>query len=144
MQTFNKDLTLNLSKTPIFIEANNDLFKKKLMNIGSKLSEKVVSINSEQRKQLHIAAVFACNFTNHMFVIANDILTKSNLDFKLLLPIINQTVIKLNKNKPSKVQTGPAKRKDKKIIQNHINDISDNKIKEVYNLISNLILENNA
>ena len=144
LQTFNKDLALNLSETPICIEANNELFKNKLINISSKLSEKVVVINSEQRKQLHIAAVFACNFTNHMFVIADDILTKSNLDFKLLLPIINQTIIKLNKNKPSEVQTGPAKRKDKKIIQNHINDISNNKIKEVYNIISNLILENNA
>ena len=142
LQTFNKDLTLDLSKAPIFIEANNELFRNELMNIGNKLSKKVVLMNSEQRKQLHIAAIFACNFTNHMFVIADTILTKSNIDFKLLLPIINQTIIKLNTNKPSQVQTGPAKRKDKEMIQNHINNISDNKIKEIYSLISDSIIEN--
>ena len=100
-------------------------------------------MKSEQRQQLHIAAVFACNFTNHMFEIASNILNKSNLDFKLLLPIINQTVIKLEKNKPSEVQTGPAKRKDKEIIQKHIDNIQEEKLKDIYKLISNSIMKEN-
>ena len=101
-------------------------------------------MSSEQRKQLHIAAVFACNFSNHMFAIADKILTQSNIDFKLLLPIINQTVKKLNKNKASEVQTGPAKRKDKKIIESHIKKLSDKETKEIYKLISDSIMKNNV
>ena len=99
-------------------------------------------MNSKQRKKIHLAAVFACNFTNHMYTIADTILSKNNTDFKLLLPIINQTVKKLNTNKPSKVQTGPAKRKETKIIESHINQISDKKIKELYKLISESIINN--
>jgi predicted short-subunit dehydrogenase-like oxidoreductase (DUF2520 family) len=143
LQTFNKEISLDFSKTPICIEANNKLFKNKLINIGNNLSDKVVTMSSEQRKRLHIAAVFACNFTNHMFSLSDTILAKSNIDFKLLLPLINQTVRKINQKKPSEVQTGPAKRKDKKVIQSHINSISDKKTKEIYKLISNSILKNN-
>lgn len=143
LQTFKKKISIDLSKTPICIEANNAMFENKLLNIGDNLSEKVVKMSSEQRKQLHIAAVFACNFTNHMFAIADTILTRSHVDFKLLLPIINQTVITLNKKKPSQVQTGPAKRKDMKIINSHIDDLSDKGTKEIYKLISDSIMKSN-
>ena len=144
LQTFNKEVSLDFSKTPICIEANNEMFEKELLNIGNNLSKKVVKMSSEQRKQLHIAAVFACNFSNHMFAIADKILTQSNIDFKVLLPIINQTVKKLNKNKASEVQTGPAKRKDKKIIESHIKKLSDKETKEIYKLISDSIIKNNV
>lgn len=143
LQTFNKEVSIDLSTTPICIEANNQNFHNKLIDVAAKLSKKVVTMKSEQRQQLHIAAVFACNFTNHMFEIANNILNKSNIDFKLLLPIINQTVIKLEKNKPSEVQTGPAKRKDKEIIQKHIDNIQEEKLKDIYKLISNSIMKEN-
>jgi predicted short-subunit dehydrogenase-like oxidoreductase (DUF2520 family) len=143
LQTFNKDMILEFQTIPICIEANNEIFNNKLLDIGDDLSKRAVIMSSEQRKQLHIAAIFACNFTNHMFTIANTILTKSNIDFKLLLPIIKQTVIKINNNKPSVVQTGPAKRQDKKIIQSHIENLSDKKIKEIYKLISESIMTSN-
>ena len=143
LQTFNKEISVDFSKIPICIEANNKSFEHKLQNIGNKLSKKTVTMSSEQRKQLHIAAIFACNFSNYMFSISDTILTKANIDFKLLLPIINQTVIRLNRNKPSQIQTGPAKRKDKEVIQSHINSISDKKIKEIYTLISNSIMSPN-
>ena len=144
LQTFNKSITLDISKTPICIEANNNLFEDELLKIGHALSEKAVIMNSDERKKLHVAAVFSCNFTNHMFAIANTILANSNIDFKLLLPIINQTVKKLNKNKPSEIQTGPAQRKDKKIIKDHVNSIKDKRIKEIYELISKSIMKTNA
>ena len=86
--------------------------------------------------------VFACNFTTEMFSIAYTILTKSNIDFKLLLPLINQTVKKIKANKPSDFQTGPAKRKDQKIIDDHINQISNKQQKEIYKLISDSIIKN--
>ena len=142
LQTFNKAISLDLNKTPICIEPSNKSFKNKLINLGSKLTDKVVTINSDQRKQLHIAAVFACNFVNHMFAISESILKKSNTDFKLLLPIINETIKKINQNKPSTVQTGPAKRKDINVIQDHINNLSNKQTKEIYKLISDSIMKN--
>mgnify|MGYP001277318423 CR=1 FL=1 len=100
-------------------------------------------MSSEQRKQLHIAAVFACNFTNHMFSISYSILAKANIDFKLLLPIINQTVMKITQKTPLETQTGPAKRKDRNIIKSHINNLSNNKTREIYKLITESIMKEN-
>ena len=76
------------------------------------LSKNVINLDSESRRNLHIAAVFACNFSNHMYTISEKILSESDLDFRLLLPLIDQTVMKLKDNKPSDTQTGPAKRND--------------------------------
>jgi predicted short-subunit dehydrogenase-like oxidoreductase (DUF2520 family) len=143
LQTFSRNLELDFSDIPICIEASNSEFENKIINLGKQLSENVVKMNSEQRKQLHIAAVFACNFSNHMYTISDEILSKSNIDFKLLLPLINQTVRKLENNKPSNVQTGPAKRDDKKVINAHLENIEDETTKEVYQLISNAIIKSN-
>ena len=140
LQTFNKDIFLDISHTPIFIETNNNSFEKEIINLGSNLSDKVVKMTSIQRKKLHIAAIFACNFTNHMYTIAHSILKESNIDFELLLPIIKQTTNKLNEEDPGKIQTGPAKRKDTEVINNHINNLSDKTIKEIYKLISKSIM----
>ena len=143
LQTFNKNINLDLSKTPICIESNNKLFENKLVNLGNDLSEQVIKMSSEKREKLHIAAVFASNFTNHMFSIADSILAEAHIDFKLLLPLINQTVKKISQNKPSIMQTGPAKRKDQRIIQNHINKLSNKELKGIYQIISNSIIKNN-
>lgn len=143
LQTFNKRVNLDITKTPICVESKNESFEKELLNIGNKISEKAVLMSSDQRKQLHIAAVFACNFTNHMFSISYSILAKSNIDFKLLLPIINQTVMNITQKTPLETQTGPAKRKDRNIIESHINNLSDNKTREIYKLITESIMKEN-
>ncbi|MAW21764.1 MAG: NADP oxidoreductase [Flavobacteriales bacterium] len=143
LQTFNKNVDLDLSKTPICIEANNKKFENKLMNIARELSRNVIQLDSESRRALHIAAVFACNFSNHMYTISEKILSESNLDFRLLLPLINQTVTKLKDHNPSEIQTGPAKRNDKQLIDSHIIGIKDAKFKELYTLISNSIISHN-
>lgn len=141
LQTFNKDIELNFTDIPFCIEANTKEFEDELIEIASSLSNNVVKMNSEQRKQLHIAAVFACNFTNHMFSISNNILSKENIDFKILLPLIKKTIAKLDSNKPNDVQTGPAARKDLKVINNHLNLIQQKEIKDLYNAISNNIIK---
>lgn len=141
LQTFNKDIDLIISEIPFCIEGNSKTFEKKLLAIARKLSNNVITMNSIQRKQLHITAVFACNFSNHMYSIADDLLTEKNIDFKILLPLIKQTIAKLNIKKPKAVQTGPAKRKDIKIIQEHINLIQQKDIKELYQKISNSIIK---
>jgi len=143
LQTFNKKINITFSNIPILIEANNELFEKKIQAVGNQISRSVIPMKSTQRKKLHLAAVFACNFTNHMFAIANNILTRSNIDFQLLLPLINQTVLKIKNKDPEEVQTGPAIRNDKKMIKNHIKSIHDKKIKELYRLISDSIMKNN-
>ena len=141
LQTFNTNVEVAFKEVPICIEANNKEFEEELLKIGKSLSNSVVKMNSEQRKQLHIAAVFSCNFTNQMFAISDDILEKSNIDFKLLLPLIKQTVNKLKTKKAIEVQTGPAKRKDLEIIKQHLNLISNKKNKEIYKLISESIIK---
>jgi predicted short-subunit dehydrogenase-like oxidoreductase (DUF2520 family) len=143
LQTFNKEVEVNISEVPFCIEGNSLKFENQLTQIAKRISNNVVVMDSEQRKQLHIAAVFACNFSNQMFAIADDLLAEKNIDFKILLPLIKQTIAKLYENKPKTVQTGPAKRKEKKVIQNHINSLSDEKTKEIYKLISDSIMEKN-
>ena len=136
VQTFNKEVNINISEIPFCIEGNSMEFEKQLIEIAKTLSNNVVKMNSEQRKQLHIAAVFACNFSNHMYSIADNFLTQADIDFKILLPLIKKTIAKLESNKPKEVQTGPAKRKDTAIIQEHIANINEKDIKELYHKIS--------
>ena len=141
LQTFNKEIDINISEIPFCIEGNSLEFEKQLIKIAKALSNNVVKMNSQQRKQLHIAAVFACNFSNHMYSIADDLLAKKNIDFKILLPLIRKTNANLENYRPKEVQTGPAKRKDTAIIQEHIATIKENEIKELYHKISENIIK---
>ena len=141
LQTFNKENDINISEIPFCIEGNSLEFEKEIIEIAKSLSNNVVKMNSQQRKQLHIAAVFACNFSNHMYSIADDLLAKKNIDFKILLPLIRKTNTNLENYRPKEVQTGPAKRKDIAIIQEHIATIKENEIKELYHRISDNIIK---
>ena len=141
LQTFNKKNTIDNKNTPFLIESNNDKFEKQLVKIASKISNNISIFTSEQRENIHLAAVFACNFSNHMYVIANNILKKSNIDFSILLPLLKQNIYKIDNNCPLKLQTGPAKRKDFKVIKKQINQIKDNEIKLIYQLITKSIID---
>ena len=141
LQTFNKEVDINISEIPFCIEGNSLEFERKIIEIAKSLSNNVVKMNSQQRKQLHIAAVFACNFSNHMYSIANELLEKNDIDFKILLPLIKKTITNLEKKKPKEVQTGPAKRNDKVIIREHIDTIKEKEIKELYQKISANIIK---
>ena len=141
LQTFNKDNELTMSEIPFCIERNSKKFEKKLIKKKKNLSSNVINMHSEQRKKLHIAAVFACNFSNQMFAIADDLLAEQNIDFKILLPLINQTISKLNTNKPKSLQTGPAIRKDMHVIKEHIDLIQQEDLKILYQKISDKIIK---
>lgn len=143
LQTFNKEIDINFDNIPICIEANNKEFVSKLNKLAESLSKSITVLNSKQRKKLHVAAVFACNFSNHMYTNAYNLLKEDNIDFKLLIPLINQTILKLNDNKPEDVQTGPAKRKDVKLIKHQLEIISNKKTKDLYQFITNSIIESN-
>ena len=140
LQTISKDKTTDFLRVPICIEGNSKANEKILMELADSLSEEVHLINSEKRKALHLAAVFACNFSNHLFVLAADLLKRNKLPFKLLLPLIQETVDKLNYGPPSKMQTGPAIRRDKKIVLMHLQMLDkDPELKKLYKLLTESI-----
>lgn len=140
-QTFSKNREIDFTKVPLFLEAKNDETYKKIEDIASKLSQTVLNVDSEKRAYIHLAGVFACNFVNHLFVEANDILAKQNIDFSVLSPLITETVQKAIETSPFEAQTGPAIRHDENIIQKHLNLLDYEKQKELYLCISNLIKE---
>jgi len=143
LQTFSKDKDVYMDEVPFCIEGCNPEIEKQLITLAEDISDKVYEVNSEQRKTLHVAAVFACNFSNYMYHVANDITTKNNIDFDILKPLILETAKKIKNNSPLSMQTGPAKRKDDAVIQQHIKMLSNTKdYQEIYQLITKSIIDN--
>lgn len=136
LQTFSKGREICFDIIPFFLEANSEKEEKVLSKIASALSEHVQFLSSEKRKTLHLAAVFACNFTNHMYVMAGKILQEQNIPAEVLLPLINETAAKIHSMTPAKAQTGPAIRYDENIINNHLAMLTDPDLKNIYQLIS--------
>jgi len=140
LQTFSKDRTVSFDHIPVFIEANNPEDEQLLKQIGNQLSDTVIPLNSEKRKYLHLAAVFACNFTNHLYAQASDILEKQEIPREMLFPLIQETVDKIKQMHPRDAQTGPAVRYDQNIMQNHLNLLKEDMQKEeIYKLLSQSI-----
>lgn len=142
MQTFSKQREVNFQEVPFFIEAKNAEDAELLKAIAATLSEKVYEATSEQRKSLHLAAVFACNFTNHMYDLAAELLEKYNLPFDVMLPLIDETARKVHELVPHAAQTGPAVRYDENVINNHLAMLADTPaLQEIYKLMSKSIHE---
>jgi|SRR6187402_2850418 len=140
LQTFTKGKEMNISEVPFGIEASDNKTYELLSSLALSLSKNVQPISSAQRKVLHVAAVFACNFTNHLFSVSANILEKENLHFNLLNSLIKETVQKALEIGPEKAQTGPAIRGDEKIIQQHLDYLkSEPELQVLYKLISKLI-----
>ncbi len=145
LQTFTKEIKLNYNEIPFLIEANSSKTIDFINNIACLISNNVTNTNSEQRKLIHIAAVFACNFTNYFYSIADDLLDKQNLNFDLLKPLIKETTRKAIESKPKENQTGPAKRKDLNTINKHLETLENNKeIQKLYGIISEMIIKSNS
>ena len=147
LQTFSKQKSVDFSEIPFCIEANDTLILQLLQNIAKTLSKNVFAISSKERQTLHIAAVFACNFVNHLLAISKNILDEHQIDFKMLAPLIKETVNKALLQSPEKVQTGPAKRKDFKTIKKHLEFLSkendtNNMHKEIYKILTESIMKN--
>jgi len=121
LQTFSKNSKVKWGKTPILIEGNTMEAGNELKAFVSTLSKKIVPLTSAQRLKFHLAAVMACNFSNHLYALSKDFLSKEKVNhFELLLPLINQTVKKIKKIDPAEAQTGPAVRGDKNTIDAHL------------------------
>ena len=137
LQTFSKSREVDFSNIPICVEANSAENLEKLKSVAKTLSNNIYEVDSEQRKVLHLAAVFACNFPNFMYTIADKILRDSDIDFDILRPLIKETAEKIQDVKPAEAQTGPAIRNDEKILSGHMEMLNDfPQLKELYKLIS--------
>jgi len=141
LQTFSKQDEINWKETPIIIEAKTTSVKNKLNVFAKQLSNNVSTLNYRSRLKLHLAAVLVNNFTNALYVAANDLIAE-NKKTKLLLPLIKQTVLKLDKLDARAAQTGPAKRKDETVMKKHLKLLSGNaEIKKIYKQMSGLIIK---
>ena len=142
LQTFSTNKDVDFKSIPICIEANTKENENALNDLAKSISDNVYIVSSEERKILHVCAVFVSNFPNFMYSIADDILEKHNLSFDILKPLILETANKVMSNKPKEVQTGPAFRKDHNTIEKHIDFLSDfEDYKKIYKLLSDHIIK---
>jgi len=144
LQTFSKNKNVSFEHIPLCLEANTDHNLDVLNKLAHQLSTQVHHLNGEKRKILHLSAVFACNFTNHLYALANQLLVKNNLDFEIIRPLIAETADKVMANLPENVQTGPAIREDNITINKHLDMLSDlPELQEIYHKLSNSIKMSN-
>ncbi|WP_299008667.1 Rossmann-like and DUF2520 domain-containing protein [uncultured Tenacibaculum sp.] len=141
LQSFSKDKDVNFDEIPFCLEAENEEDLQLLETLAKSIGKKVYRVNSEQRKRLHVAAVFVNNFTNHMYKIGADICNEYQVPFEVLLPLIQETAQKITELSPEAAQTGPAKRNDQKTIQNHLALLNAEQ-QEIYKLITKSIQQN--
>lgn len=140
VQTFSKAKAVDFSSIPIAIEASDELTYAQLQQLASSLSDRVFSCDSTQRLSLHVAAVFACNFTNHLYAIGANILNEHGLDFDLIRPLILETAEKAMTHQPKDVQTGPAVRGDVSTMEKHLDALKKHPdLQELYVRISDRI-----
>jgi predicted short-subunit dehydrogenase-like oxidoreductase (DUF2520 family) len=144
LQTFYKNASINWDKTPLLIEGNSKATENKLKQLAKLVSQKVKVVDSKSRLQIHLAAVFACNFTNAMYVSAFEIVKTSfsKKDTDLLMPIMEQSFKKLKTVHPNNAQTGPAMRNDKLVMNKHLKLLKqDKQLSHVYAVMSDLIMK---
>jgi predicted short-subunit dehydrogenase-like oxidoreductase (DUF2520 family) len=140
-QTFSKQKEVDFSHLPILIEAKNTLVCDILNHVALQLSNKVTYATSAQRKQLHLAAVFACNFVNNMYAVSYQLMEQCELPFEILLPLIEETVNKVKTMAPLAAQTGPAQRNDHQVMEMHMEALESPRLREIYKLLSQNIIE---
>ena len=139
LQTFSKKREVNFSRIPLILEANNTDDLEELKRVSGLLTEDIRTLNSEERKQIHLAAVFACNFANHMWSLAWKILEDKNIPPEILIPLVEETAAKIQELPPAQAQTGPAVRYDRNVIDKHIDLLKDENMKTIYQLLSQSI-----
>ena len=138
-QTISRLADFSKLVVPLCIEGDDKTTEDQLCEFARFVSDKVYKINEEQREKLHLAAVFSSNFTNAMYGVGFDILRASNIDSELIIPLLQNTLDKISLMNPWQAQTGPARRHDEKIIQKQLNELKENKLREIYRLISEWI-----
>jgi len=142
LQTFSLNRRINFKNLPVFIEAADNESLKVLAGIAELLGSDIRYADTERRRMLHLAAVFVCNFTNHMLTTGQEIAVKAGYSLNDLKPLIEETILKAFEAGPEKSQTGPAVRNDKNTIRKHLDLLSfDPDLQRMYREISRSILK---
>jgi len=140
LQTFSKAKEVSFNNIPLCIEATDENQLDILKQLASELSNGVYEMDGKKRKVLHLAAVFACNFPNHLYALANQILDQNGLDFSMIRPLIAETADKVMVNLPENVQTGPAIRDDESTMNKHLGMLKNlPELQNIYQTLSNSI-----
>lgn len=140
MQTFSKAREVDFKNIPIFLEVADKADMGLLREIAESLSTNVYEATSVQRQYLHLSAVFACNFANHMYAMTAKLLRQHGLPFEVMLPLIEETARKVNDLSPQEAQTGPAVRYDENVINKHLELLADEpEMRDIYEMISKSI-----
>lgn len=139
LQTFSKSKNLDYSKIPFFIDAENENDEEILKNLASKISKNVMIANNEKRKYIHLTAVFACNFVNHLYARAKEISDSQGIPFDYFLPLIDETTQKIHELEPKLAQTGPAIRNDEKVLKLHESLLTDEEKLKIYKTLNESI-----
>ena len=139
LQTFSKSKNLDYSKIPFFIDAENENDEEILKNLASKISKNVMLANNEKRKYIHLTAVFACNFVNHLYARAKEISDSQGIPFDYFLPLIDETTQKIHELEPKLAQTGPAVRNDEKVLKLHESLLTDEEKLKIYKTLNESI-----
>ena len=137
MQTFSKERLVDFRQLSIFIEGSNSSALEPLRMLATSLTSHVFPLDSEGRKQLHLAAVFACNFVNHCYALSAEVLQRQGLPFSVMLPLIDETASKVHELSPAEAQTGPAVRYDENVIQMQSSLLADDPLtQDIYERMS--------
>jgi len=142
LQSFSKDKPIDFKSVPICLEAENEKDVQILKQLAHSISNAVYEINSEQRKALHVAAVFVNNFVNHLYQVGNEICDANAIPFEILKPLIQETANKIVTLSPKNAQTGPAKRNDLKTIAAHEEFLKDENQAAIYKLLTQSLQNN--
>lgn len=142
MQTFSKQREVDFSIIPCFIEANDEFALKQIEGLAGKISHRVFQLSSEDRKYLHLSAVFACNFANHCYAASQELLQQHGIPFDVMLPLIDETAAKVHGMTPKEAQTGPAVRYDENVIGKQIQLLENQPyFQKIYDCMSKSIHE---
>lgn len=142
LQTFSKSKRVDFKNVPIFLESGSEVAGKTMTTLAKAISNDVRQTTSDERKALHVAAVFASNFANHMLTLSKEILQKNDLSFDLLKPLITETFNKSLMNGPERSQTGPAVRGDLEVLDRHLEFLKEEEaLASIYKIISQDILD---
>jgi len=141
-QTFTIAKKVNFCQVPVCIEANSPQNLSVLKELAGSITQNIRLFDSDQRQKIHLAAVFVCNFVNHLYTIGAELLKEDGLDFEILIPLILETASNVMNHSPESSQTGPALRKDKIVMNKHLASLENHPdLKKLYTLVSKRIIK---
>jgi len=126
LQTFSKAKEINFRTIPLCIEAESKAVLEEITSLAVQFSDRIYEISSEQRKSIHVSAVFVNNFVNHLYALGDQICKDNQVPFDILKPLIEETAAKIQTLTPLEAQTGPAIRRDTQTIEKHLAFLDQN------------------